>query len=296
MEMPRGSPDHQQMQPEMRLDTGKILPEMQLDSRTTEDNSLMGTPGKLVATQEGAAVEVHVHAPVKGDVHMLELMIQLDGHAEGESLKGRIDPRPLSFDVRHPPTYGVHLTVTRTRDALYGTVVSDQVDKHYLVTGDLSGAATTICSMPQSDSTAPRAGTFLGSPARPDKDKGVDPDALRVGHYSYRHTRPGGSTLLKISPEIISGLQVHHRQGVDARPLADDGRGASYFLSTGARHGDRRGLQAPHYYARPVTGSSLMCYLSTVRCVTLTGRQRRPPKTQSRAVQSVIRCPCVGGP
>ena len=92
MEMPRGSPDHQQMQPEMRLDTGKILPEMQLDSRTTEDNSLMGTPGKLVATQEGAAVEVHVHAPVKGDVHMLELMIQLDGHAEGESLKGRIDP------------------------------------------------------------------------------------------------------------------------------------------------------------------------------------------------------------
>ena len=47
-----------------------------------------------------------MHAPVKGDVHMLELMIQLDGHAEGESLKGRIDPRPLSFDVRHPPTYG----------------------------------------------------------------------------------------------------------------------------------------------------------------------------------------------
>ena len=257
MEMPRGSPDHQQMQPEMRLDTGKILPEMQLDSRTTEDNSLMDTPGKLVATQEGAAVEAHVHAPVKGDVHMLELMIELDGHAEGESLKGRIDPRPLSFDVRHPPTYGVHLTVTRTRDALYGTVVSDQVDKHYLVTGDLSGAATTICSMPQSDSTAPRAGTFLGSPAQPDKDKGVDPDALRVDHCSYRHTRPGGSTLLKTTPEIISGLQAHHRQGVtDAHApysLADD-RGASYdSLPTVARGGDQRGRpqarRAP--YSRP---------------------------------------------
>ena len=186
-----------------------------------------------------------MHAPMKGDVHMLELMIQLDGHAEGESLKGRIDPRPLSFDVRHPPAYGVHLTVTRTRDALYGTVVSDQVDKHYLVTGDLSGAATTICSMMQSDSTAPRAGTFLGSPAQPDKDKGVDPDALRVGHYSYRHTRPGGSTLLKTAPEIISGLQAHHRQDVaDAHApysLADD-RGASYdSLPTGARGGDRRG-------------------------------------------------------
>ena len=52
-----------------------------------------------MATQEGAAVEAHVHAPMKGDVHMLELMIQLDGHAGGESLKGRIAPRPLSFDV-----------------------------------------------------------------------------------------------------------------------------------------------------------------------------------------------------
>ena len=240
-----------QLDSRMQLDSQMQLDSrVQLDSRTTEEYSLIGPP-ELVATQKGARLEVHVHAPVNGDVHMLELMLELDGHAEGESLKGRIDPRPLPFDARRPPAYGVDLTMTHTRDAPCGTVVSDQVDKHYLVTGDLSGAATTICSMPQSDSTAPRAGTFLGSPARPDKDKGVDPDALRVGHYSYSHTRPGGSTLLKISPEIISGLQVHHRQGVDARPLADDGRGASYFLSTGARHGDRRGLQAPHYFARP---------------------------------------------
>ena len=217
---------------------------MQLDSRTTEENSLIGPPDKLVATQKGARLDVHVHVPVRGDVHMLELMVELDGHAKGEPLKGRIDPRPLSFDVQHPPTYGVHLTVTRTRDALYGTVVSDQVDKHYLVTGDLSGAATTICSMPQSNSTAPCAGTFLGSPAQPDKDKGVDPDALRVGHYSYRHTRPGGSTLLKTAPEIISGPHRHHRQGVTNAhahySLAGD-RGASYdSLPMGARGGDCR--------------------------------------------------------